>query len=332
MLFKTTQEVKDFLPANTAFEFKDIEPFIKLQAEPNFLMPVLSQAQYILLHTKYQGTPSDMTDDEKQLLSLSRMVVANFAYLLYIPFGRVSISKGGINIDKSDTKRSAWPEVIHDLKMTCISGGFIGLENLVKFLEEKKDVFTAWRDSSTYSILMECFINTADDFDEYFRIAKSRLTFLSVKPIMKMIEKTYLRNIIGTALFDTIKTQIKTGSVDTDNKYLLTEFIKPAVANLTISYSMKQLKVRLTADGVVVMMGSMTLDSKYIQPAPREDIESIREQSLEDGMESLKNLQEYLNKTASGSKYSDYFSSEFYEAPGSDPTQINNENRGIAGF
>lgn len=329
MLFKTVSEIKKCLPANAAFEFGDIEPFIQLQAEPNFLIPVLSQEQYDLLNAKYNDSAADLTDDEKQLLGLCRFATANYAYLLYTPFGQVNISKSGIHIETSETKKTAFQWQLDELKSGLINAAFIGLENLLKFLEIKKGIFTAWASSETFTLLHDSFINSADDFDEYYRISKSRLTFLAVKPIIRIIEQNLLYNNLGKDLYDLLKSEIQADNIAAENKLLLNQYIKPALANLTMARALSQLSVRITENGVVVFMGSLSQNTRYFLPAGEDAISRLYQQAITDGNNALEGTKRFLNANASPSAYPSYYNSSLYIAPGTSPEKLNDPNWGI---
>src|SRR5574343_205956 len=176
MLFKTSDEIKRYLPANAAFEFDQIKPFIERQAEPELIIPAISQAQYDLLNTAYNT--NKLTDSLEKLLDKVRFPLANYAYLKYIPFAQLNISASGIHIEVNDEKKTAFEWQINKLEESCREAADNGTEQLLEFMEANKSDYEAWAESESYTVFKDCFIYTAKEFSKHFNIGKSRRTFL----------------------------------------------------------------------------------------------------------------------------------------------------------
>lgn len=79
-------------------------------------------------------------------------------------------------------------------------------------------------------------------------------------------QELYTKEILGTALYDQIYTQIAAGSLSSDNSTLLTSYIQPALKWWVIYEAMDMLHVKLTNKGVVIKNSdnSESVSSNYI--------------------------------------------------------------------
>jgi hypothetical protein len=291
-LFKTTDEIKDFLPVNITFEFRDILPFLK-EVEREIIVPVLGKDQYNDLHTKYQADTITAGDSDDKLLQMARIPLASFAYMKWIPWGQVQIDSGGIRIVSSENLKSAFPWQIQNLEQSARASGFSGIEALYVFLEENKATYTLWASSSAYTQSKELFINSAKEFTEYVNINCSRWTFNTVRAIISRIEDTVIKNTLGTTLFDAIKAEILSGSISSANQDLL-NLIRPALANLTMAKAMAILPVKIDEFGITVL--STNNPDKSKSPAPADQISFMIHHYKTEGEDFLTQLQDKVNE------------------------------------
>lgn len=317
MLFKTSDEIKRYLPANAAFEFFQIAQFIK-QAEQQFIVPVLGLNTYNALVNAY--SINNLTPDQAKLLDKVRYPLANYTYLQYIPFAQVVISASGIHIEVNDQKKTAFEWQINQLRQQLAEAADNAIESLYIFLEENKSTYTDWASSSERTILKECFINTAAEFNNFYNINNSRRLFKLIKSIMMQTEDDVLA-VICQPLFDEIKTQILSGSVSANNKNLL-KFICPAVAYLTIARALIQLDVKLTPDGVQAFSTSDRMAQDVRTPAELQRIANLSHQLTADAQAKLAQLREYLHRNISS--FPLFQSSPCYTPTASMPVQDSN--------
>lgn len=317
MLFKTAQELKKYLPANAAFEFHQAEQFI-LQAEQQYILPVLGNTTFNILNQAYAF--NNLTTDQEKLLDKVRYPLANYTYLQYIPFAQVVISASGIHIEVNDQKKTAFEWQINQLRQQLAEAADNGIESLYLFLESNKTTFTDWAASPERSILKECFINTAVEFNQYYNINSSRRMFRLIKGIMMQAEDNVL-SVICQPLFNAIKTEILSGIISSDNLALL-KFIRPAVAYHTIARALIQLDVKLTPDGVQAFSTSDRIAQDVRTPAELQRIANLSHQLTADAEAKLQQLREFLHQNIS--TYPLYQSSPCYTPPASMPVKDSN--------
>lgn len=289
--FKTTLEIQDFLPVNATFEFKGISPFLR-QAERDYIIPVLGAAQYNDLHSKYQAGTA-LTSIESELLLNIRVALAPLAYMLWIPFGQVKIDSSGIRIVTTESMKTAFQWQIQDLEGSAMRTGFSGIEALYEFLELNKESFSLWTGSTSYTESKELFINTAKALTEAVDMPCTRRTYIMVRPILKKLQQTLIKNTLGVTLYAEIREQILDDSLTEENEELLT-LIQPAVGNLAMATAVKKLAVVFDQYGFNILATS-TIE-KGRNPAKDSDMSVLEAKFREDGNNYLTQLQDKVNE------------------------------------
>lgn len=310
--------MRKYLPINVTFTFSDIEPFVK-QAERDFLMPILSQAQY----DEIEANQSSSDTDIQKLLDRARAVVAPYALFLWIPFGQTQITSGGIQITSNATSKTAFQWQIEGMQNTAQLLAFSCAEDLIKFLIPNKAIYTAWATSPEFARLFRLFINTATEFNEYFEMGTSRYLFLQMVPTIQRVEKNSILPILCKELFDEIKAQILAGSVSAENEALL-NFIKPAVANLSIKNATGELLLRIERYTATTLIGQqLPAEQGGTQDERNARLFMLRNEANTEAESQLKQLSDYLH--AHVADYPLWEASACYVAP-IDPSTIHTSN------
>jgi len=290
MIFKTTEELKKYLPLSTGFSFSEMEAILNSCLESH-IHPWLSKAEYNLLDTSYNSTAIDTK--YKNLLPYAQRALAWAGLYKYAFVGDKTIGTQGINVNSGEERQMIAQWRLTDLKEHCQREYDISIDQLLTFLEDNKSTYTTWSGSASYTVFKECFINTTADFDALFKISNSRKTFLSMRGIMKRIELFKIKPILGSAQFSALKTAISSGNISNDQQALL-NFISPAVALLTGAQACYELPVILSDEGVFISSISSSLSSEVKSPAPRDLITARAETAQKDGLLYLEQLRAFL--------------------------------------
>jgi hypothetical protein len=326
-LFKTIDEIKKYVSANLSSNIKTLLPDIN-QAEETYIKKYLGKEQYDALLTAYTAATADspLSAIHQNLLEKCQMPLANLAYADFSIIGQVDMSDEGIRIVTDDSHKTAFQWQINDLRNDYfLKKGFNGLEALLSFLEENKDAYPTWKGSSAYTQFKEYFINSAAEFNKYYRINESRLTFLALETVMRTVEDFKIRPALSDTFFDEIKTAIKSGAALSDDHKKVMTYIVPAVAHLTIAAAIDDLSVEFIGNAFVINQYSTGQASNTKSTAQAELLGNKQKQAKQKGETYLKDLKDYLNKVAAADKYASYFNSESYTAPSSgDKTVITN--------
>ncbi len=307
-LIKNVSDLQKYLPVNADLNIAGILPFINA-IEASIIIKNISQTQYDDLNTAYNG--AGCNSDQQKLLDKVQPAVAFFAFKEWIPVAQVILDNSGIRIANTNEMKTAFQWQIDKLEDSALRNAYIALEQLLAFMETNKSVYTLWAASTSYTIYKEGFINTANDFNTYYNINQSRLTFLALKASMRKTEDFDIKGSIDATLFALIKTQIKANSLDSDNTALMA-FIQPAVAHLTIAKAIDSLAVTMDDRGIIVYKDTGRITTRAFDGAGDTMLDSLHRRALEDGQNYLKQLRDYLNTNASVSKYATYFASALY--------------------
>ena len=286
-LFKSINELQDYITVDISSDIRTMLPYIK-QAE-KYTTDIIGKT----LRAKLIDVVHNNLEDENlsQLLEFVRLPLANFAYLKAIAKLNINVGDAGFTVTVSSSLEPASQWRVQDFKESVENAGNDALEELIEFLEENRDVFPDWAESKAYSFQKQFFVNNAYEYEDALKYEISRLEFLKIRRFIHDAEQNQIKPAICSALFAKLKTQIKENNLSKPNKYLISEFIAPAVCYF--------------AD--FKMNGS--------------------EFSNERGIESVRLLRQYLNENAD--TYSEYKESACFEDTSTGTTEKNSEDSGF---
>jgi hypothetical protein len=296
MLFSHTDELKKYIPANAEFEMDALRPFLENQGEQVLIKKYLGAALYTSLNQAYQS--NTLTDIQRDLLNHVRLPLANYAILKYIPFGQVNISKGGIGISVSDTRKAAFEHQIESIRKACFENIYTGVELLLTFLEENKASFPTWVSGSGYTVFNDLLIRTATEFDSLYNIGESRRTFHALKSAMQEAEQMRLSTVTGPEFLALLKTEQAAGSLTAANQKAFNLAVR-VVAYYAISVACLRLPVQITAEGINLLLSSDRQTLNASQPAEESRLQKIADDAASKAENYLKELSDllYKNKT-----------------------------------
>jgi hypothetical protein len=289
-LFKTTQELKEYLPATVTFDFAAVKPYIQ-QAEVKFLMPYLGVNQFTELRVAYQADA--LSSAQAKLLDKVRMPLAHFALALFVPVGQLQIAASGIQQPGSKDKKPPAQWQIDELQASFLNAGYDSIDPMLEYLEEQKLLFPAWASSTAYTVLKQFFINTARQFSEFVWINESRRMFLSMRSQMKKVEEFSILPLTCKPLFAELKSQILSGEISDPNKALL-DLIRPAVAHLTMARAVDELSLIQSENGIQVANNTGSTYTKGKEPASDAQLQRLKCQAQADGQTYLAQIRELL--------------------------------------
>lgn len=202
MLFKKKEEVAKYINQASSVDFEELKQSFE-DAEREFIIPVIGQAQYDALNDKYtiSGT-SGLNVKEKALLEKIQSPLARFGMMQWLPEGILKVTGDGVHIVTTDSMKTPFAHQVDRLEFRWLKAGYTGIDSLLEFMETNKDDYPAWTGSSAYSIFKECFINSAKEFSSIHGIGDSRRIFLKIKDTMKTVEDFFIVANVGKAYYD----------------------------------------------------------------------------------------------------------------------------------
>lgn len=317
MLFKTTEEFKQYVPVNVNFTLDQIAPYCR-KVERDFLSAnvCMGMAQYNELHNAYNNA-DDMGSSLNALLAYAQEFVASFAFVSWISTGQLDISDVGIRINSNESQKTAFQWQIEDLKAEWIANGYSAQEAMLEFMKRNEGDYSTWMGSTSYTSVYKQFLFTgAADFNTYFNIQGSRRTYAALANIMRMVEALYIAPTVSPEYLVELKSKFYGDTVILAEDTALLFDLKSAIANLVICHATKTLPVEVAGDGIVINSFIATYGTiKQKEPATVALLKRLEQESQILGNSFLSKVRATLNTDATASVYATYFGSGLYDDP-----------------
>lgn len=198
-------ELQPYIPIANTTSFRTFESALS-DAFNLFVRPLLDRDMCIVLEELYENTePSDKeyADPTREqagarLLCLSQR--ANAILALWYDYHELNSLIDDSGVRKQEASNSNMPYKYQELAMiqSWKAKGFNALDDLLEFLERNILLFPEFKNSKNYTQKQAAIVRNTSEVDEYFAIGRSRLTFLRLKPHMKIIEDTLIAPRLGT--------------------------------------------------------------------------------------------------------------------------------------
>lgn len=257
MLITNLTELQKYIPSSYLKSFDVIENFIA-NAEKKEIKPILGSLLYEELVDSYEG--SDMAEKYEDLLPYVQRPLAQFAYYNAVHILDIVHTESGFGVISTQGLAPASQNRVEAFKKSILKSAYDGIEALLQYLEENKSDFPTWVASSSYSSQFEHLIPTAREFHKWVNIDESRFLYLKLLPKMGEIEEFQVKGSISEDLFDELITDLQ-GSADLSAaKTKLLKFLRPAIANLTMSDSLEGLATSIYAEGLMMQYSANDLN------------------------------------------------------------------------
>jgi hypothetical protein len=293
---------------NVSNTLRQWQPYID-EAQETFLKPFLGED---LIENMKESIDSSASGISKYSELLEKAVKPLALYALYLGIDEmaVSISGSGVQVVQTNEHKPAPQYMVMNLKERFISRAHRNMDLLLDYLDKNKSKFTE------YHILDDdLFIRSTREFQEQFDIKSSRRVFLALKPIIRSIEKKYIKPTLSPNLFDSIKSELQASSSLSDDSKKLLELIRPALVHLAMARALQDLNL-IVLDWGIFASGENTFDNlQGTQSANAAKAGAMIDNCQRDGEAELKELQEYLDNNASKDKYAAYYNSDRYMGP-----------------
>lgn len=315
MLFKTTEEFKQYVPVNVNFTLDQIAPYCrKVERDLLSANSCMGAEQYLVLHAAYISA-TDLTAAQAALLPYTQEVVACFAFVGWIAAGQLDISDVGIRINSNESQKTAFQWQIEDLKAEWIANGYSAQEALLKFMKDNSADYTTWTGSNAYTVYKAFLFSGAEDFNTYFNIQSSRRTYAALANQMRIVEAMYIAPTISAAYLSELKVKFHGSTLLAEDTAILFD-LKSAIAHLVMNHATKSLPVEVAGDGIVINSFIATYGTiKQKEPATVALLKRLEQESQILGNSFLSKVRDTLNTEATASVYATYFGSGLYDDP-----------------
>ena len=286
-------------------------PYIE-EAQETFIKPVLGIGLYDQLQDAMAldpVPPDDGTTLENlvKLLEMVRKPLALYALWLGADEFGVSVSSQGIQVIETPTHKTAPQYRVQNLKENWIRRANTALDLVLKFLDEHREDYPAYIRQDA-----DLFIRNTLEFNNEVDIRESRRVFVALKPVIRSVERKYIRPALSSELFDELKQVLLSNSEMSKEQKALMDQIRPALAHLTISRALIEISIDVLDWGIFDTAGNTFANVSSKQASNKDRISIMAEANQRDGEAELKALQQLLDETASETVYPLYFHSSRY--------------------
>jgi hypothetical protein len=316
-ILRTIEQFRDQVVVNVNSSFAAFAPDVKL-VESERLKPLIGPALYNELSALSNDALAALSGPMGELRDELLCAAANLAMVEYLPLQQVQISPTGVHIVTTGDKKTAFQWQINQLLAAFRRKGFNALERALAVLDENIDepAFAAWATSAAGTASHKFFLNTAAQFSEHYGINGSRLTYLALLPTLRKMERFALEPVLGSAYYLELKEQILDRDVSADNQLVLEQYIRPALAHLVVAKAVPELGMGLNGDAIELNVYRPDDTNGKEADASIDSLLGLKVQQADaDGQVYLTRLRQYLNGTASPTRYASYFTSTAYQDP-----------------
>ena len=310
-LIDNLSQVLSAASINVSNTIENWYPYIE-EAQETFIKPVLGIGLYEQLQDAMAldpVPPDDVTTMENlaKLLELVRKPLALYALWLGADEFGVSVSSQGIQVIETQTHKTAPQYRVQNLKENWIRRANTSLDLVLKFLDEHREDYSAYICQDA-----DLFLRNTLEFNSEVDIRESRRVFVALKPVIRSVERKYIRPALSSELFDDLKSALKSNEELTEDQKVLLDLIRPALAHLTMARALVEISIDVLDWGIFDTAGNTFTNVSSKQASNSERIAAMAEANQRDGEAELKALQQFLDETASETVYPEYFKSSRY--------------------
>lgn len=251
-LIQDIDTLKQYIAVDISMDISTVEPYF-VQAENDYLIPAIGQDTYDQLVDYKDGSSSGSLSSTAldDLLERVYPVVCRLGMWMAVPELDLRMTDAGFAVTSSQNLVPASQYRVENMRNNLRETGFRALDVLLIFLENKRDVYTAWAASDSFTVFNEFFVRTAVEFNTYYHINNSRRLFIKLKPFLAEQEQLLIKKILGSDLFDALKTKVSDGTT-AGAYFTLLDHVRRALAYNVMKDAIPQLGVVIDEDGVNV--------------------------------------------------------------------------------
>ncbi len=289
-------------------------------AEQDHLQPLLGDALYAQLLSDYADN-SINTEPDQTLITLCQAVIANMAVASNLDQRQVEINDSGVT--RSEVSAYHYQKI--EAQNSFTRRGYRAMDQLLSFLEKNIVSYPDWASSDAYYLNRSHIIPSAADFQQEYNIRNSRRTFLAMQPIMKKVERFSMVETLGKDFYDELILTVQndpglTNTVKEQNRQLMRDYLRPAVAYLTVSEAVHELSLSLDANGLYLTENLAGSDKTIEQRRANDQQLALHAQQCSDtGQQYLQRAVSYLNQNAADDLFPKYLLSQSWIAANPEP-------------
>jgi hypothetical protein len=312
-LLSNNTELKQFVAVSTGMDITALLPYLSNSPAEQQIINICGQTLYTEMVTKYNN--DSLTPPQQALLPYLQKPLANLAVYHHIQQGGVVISNSGVTLT-TDREKQAYQWQQLKLEKSLLNQAYFGMDSLIAYLIANQADFPTWSAESDYAQSKNYFINAAADFSKWVDIKSNYRTLVALRPIMHNIEQGPIKNTLSPDFYTALKASIKADTLTSEEKELITNYISPALAHLTIAQGIKSMYVEITAEGALLHSLKSNTNNSQEQNAPdAEQRDALIRHYTKQGEAWMETLADHLNETATELIFPLYYNSTQYTDP-----------------
>jgi hypothetical protein len=272
-------------------------------ATEDVLIDAIGREQYNALDAAYAASPgTPLPAKYVAILPMAQRIVAEIATALYVEKkGLVNIGAHGATQPGDEKTRASSQWAVRATALEYKRAGYRVVDRLLAYMEGDKANYPLWTASTSYTVYKEVFVYNSDMLTKHIALIKnSRRVYKVLVPFLRTSEDM-VRNTIGVALFEELKTQLLSGTYTSLNKKLIA-YIEPCCSYLAYGFGLKHMAIAIDEFGVTTYDSTgrqENIDTK--KTAEMNNLAIIEENAIGEGKRLLADLNDYLIKN-----YADY--------------------------
>jgi len=309
-LVTTISEVQDYIRVGNGLDIKTLLPSLN-EVEMQELTYYLGAD--LLAEIVTQKNADTYTE---RIEKIAPYVIAAHACLAVWKAGpeiEVIVSDNGILRQESNNEKTAFGGQVKRFRDVAADRGFKAVDQFLLILERYTQDYPEWLESQYFEQKKGLFIRSASEFEAAGEsIHGSSLTFKALRPLIKDIQEQLIKAVLPEDYYQELLNELDADNLSAGNKIILTNYLAPAIAKLTIEEAITTLPVEVSHSGVNVNQLELSGDSRTSKLADMAMMEKKAWSLRGRGQFYLSNMKEYLNTHASATKYPLWFGSELY--------------------
>lgn len=215
--FNLIELLQELIPVSQALSEEQVESPL-LSAYDMFLRPLIGDevADHFRDLTKMMEEDDYVASDEElHALDLMRRATANLAFWYSFTELNTHITDQGFQRQEGDTFKPVFRYQELELKQQFKNKGFNALDMLLRYMQDKPDSFTGFKDSAAWTDFAHAIVRGPKEIDDFFYVHGSYLVYLKLRPAFKRIMELHVEPVLGCKLSEALYVWLQSGTVPT---------------------------------------------------------------------------------------------------------------------
>jgi len=237
-IIQQTEQLQKYVRINVSVLRQSFLPF-EFDAQEKFLLPYLGDSLLFELRTleNENNYPEWADTPEKkqvlgQLLEKCKRSLAKFTIYLATPHMDLHLSEMGFVVTHTSNSAPASAHRVQAARDALLSSGYDSLEIMLRHLEAHHHKIDSYKNSEAFLFSFSSLISSADEFNSFLPIGRSRLHFASLKGEMANLTDMVIAPIASKELIDELIQGKQKQTLSEHSKKALF-LMQKAIAHLT---------------------------------------------------------------------------------------------------